>query len=60
MEGNFVRKFFIGTIVLKNFSTELIFNQWPSVVQDVMTQSGNMTIPYASDCAQILFSKLFE
>jgi hypothetical protein len=46
---------------LKNgFNTDLIFAQWPNIIQDSIIQAGNMTIPYASDCAQKLFQKLYD
>jgi hypothetical protein len=61
LEGNYIRKFFLATIALKNgFNTDLIFAQWPNIIQDSIIQAGNMTIPYASDCAQKLFQKLYD
>lgn len=60
MEGNFVRKFFISTIVLKFLPTESIIQQWPTIVEDVIMQCGGMSVPYAFDCAKILFEKLYE
>ena len=60
MEGNFVRKFFISTIVLKLLPSKLIIEQWPTIVEDVIVQCGNMSVPYAFDCAKILFEKLYE
>jgi hypothetical protein len=61
LDGNFIRKFFIATVALKNgFSTDIIFAQWPTIINDTIVQAGNMTIPYANDCAQKLFQKLYE
>jgi hypothetical protein len=61
LEGNFIKRFFITTIVLKNnYPTSVILKHWPTVIHDVIAQSGNMTIPYAYDCALILFTRLYE
>lgn len=61
LEGNFLRKFFVATITLKhNVPTSVIFKLWPTIISDCINQAGSMTIPYASDCASILFSRLFE
>lgn len=55
-----MRKFFISTIVLKLLPTKMIVEQWPTIVEDVIVQCGNMSVPYAYDCAKILFEKLFN
>lgn len=61
LEGNYLRKFFIATVVLKQgCATSVIMDQWPTVIEDVIVQAGGMTIPYASDCAQILLTRLYE
>ncbi len=48
MEGNFIRKFFIATIVLKFLPTKEIISQWPTIIEDLITQCGNMSVPYAA------------
>lgn len=61
LEGNFLRKFFIATIALRNnVETERIFREWPNIIHDVISYAGSMTIPYSSDCASLLFRRLFD
>jgi hypothetical protein len=61
LEGSYLRKFFIATVALKlNVPTQVLFKQWPTIISDLITQAGSMTIPYTSDCATILFQRLFE
>ena len=61
LEGNFLRKFFITTIAFKNkVTTEVIMQQWPSIIADVITHAGSMTVAYASDCALSLFRSLYN
>jgi hypothetical protein len=61
LDGNFIRKFFIATVALKNgFTTDVIISQWPTVIHDTIFQVGNMTIPYAIVCAEKLFERLYE
>ena len=60
MEGNFIRKFFIATVVLKLLSTDRILKQWPNIIEDVIIQSGSMSVPFAMECAGVLFEKLYQ
>ena len=55
MEGNAVRKFFIATIVLKTMPSKIIIQRWPTVIEDLIIQCGNTGVPYAADCAKLLF-----
>jgi len=61
LEGNFLKKYFVTTVALKNHvpSTDIV-KQWPSIIQDVISQAGSMLIPYAADCAHQLFHVLYE
>jgi hypothetical protein len=61
LEGNFLKKYFVSTVALKNhIPSTVIIKQWPTIIQDVISQAGSMLIPYAADCASHLFRTLYE
>jgi len=59
LEGNFTRKFFIAKVALKHVSTKIILDYWPSCLEDCFFESGNMTMPYVSDCTEAFLFKLY-
>lgn len=60
LEGSSTRKYFITRIALKHVPTQVIFEMWPTVIEDCIAQSGSMILPYVADCAEILLASLYR